>query len=294
MEKFTAKKITNFILGITIALLGFQCAGVEKAIQQMKPVVPKIQLKRVQLTGLSFTGATLHFQFQIHNPNPIDLSLNGFEYALQLENNQPLINGTFPHRTTIPARGDSLFTLPVSFTYGELYHLIRDYVKRDSIPYTLQATFYVMVPLLGEVTIPVEKSGTLPVIRPPQFTIQSIQLNSISWTRARLTLTIGIKNPNFFSVALHQLEYRVGMDDQAIASGALQSPSRLVNHQSGTIEIPIELNFLQLGKSIYQMLTQNNRIPVHFSGKAIISTSLPLLQDQTIPFDLQSSVTLQK
>ena len=291
------KRFRSVLVGLLIALAGlsgFRCAGLQQTLSQLKPVAPTIRLHQVRLTALSFTGATLQFQFRIHNPNPIALSLNGFTYSLQLGNETPLVSGNITQRTTLPAQGDSTFALPVSFTFKELYRLVHNYQTQDTIPYVVKATFRVDLPLVGTVDVPVQKSGALPAIKPPQFSLRAVRLEEINWQRARLTISVAVKNPNTFAIGIPQLDYTVNLDQQSVANGAITTPVQANNHQTALVNIPVELNFLQLGQSLFRMLTGDQSLPVDVSGKAVITTSLPLLKHETIPIHLKSRISLQK
>ncbi len=270
------------------------CSSLNQALQKIQPVAPSVRLSRVQLSQLSFTGATINFQFAIHNPNPFSLPMKGFHYALSVGADSPLIEGNIASPPTLPAGSDTVVVLPVSFTYRQLFQTIRNVGKQDSIPYTLQATFDINVPVLGVVTIPVVHRGKFPIIRKPQLKIRQLKLNSLTWSGAELRLVLEVKNPNGFPLALQKLNYDVTLNYHAIVSGATTAPGQAPAHQSTILEIPIRLNFVELGRSIYHILQGDSSVPVGVQGKVAINPPLPQFKASSLPFNLQRAIHIAK
>ncbi len=278
----------------TLILLMSACSEMQQVVQQLRPVAPRVQLKGMQLSQLSFEGATIDFHFGIHNPNPFTLSLAGFDYAVEVLDNHPLVKGVHRQPTSIPARGDSSFTLPISFTFRELYGIIQSAGQQDSIPYTFRANFQVEVPVLGTVSIPVTRRGTLPLIRPPRLAIRGLQVDQLNWQGARLLLKLAVNNPNSFDLALRRLDYRIQLQEQTVATGNADQRVTAPAHQEAVLAIPIQLNFLELGVGLYRLLTGSSSIPVSLNGQAVVGTPLPLLKQATIPIRLNTTVSLNQ
>ena len=290
MDRFIFKR-NAFSLLIVSFLLG--CSGMRQALQELKPVAPKLQLNKVALQHLSFQEITLGFYFRIHNPNPFSLSLTGFQYQLHVDSDQPLVAGFHNQPTTVPARGDSTFTLPVSLTFKKIFQLFQNAQHQDSIPYTFQAKFRVIVPVLGEVTIPVNHTGHIPIIRPPKIKIKHLITDRISWQGARLILQLELENANHFPLTFSQLEYNIHIQKQAVAQGTSQQSVQAHPHHPAVVSIPLELNFIQLGQSLYQMIARKTSLPLQLTGKITLATPLPLLKQATLPFQLQTTVALK-
>ncbi len=287
---FTSKQLKLLLFFFTLLL---SCAGVQQTLKALKPVAPQLQLQGVSLQQLNFQSVTLGFQFSIHNPNPFQLSLNGFSYELFLLSNHPLVKGDHRQPATIPARGDSSIILPLSITFKDVLQLIRNIPEEDSIPYTFQATFRVNIPVLGELAIPVTHRGKIPLIRPPQFRVKQLAIDRLNWQGARLLLRLEVENPNRFPLTLSRLNYQVQFQEQAIANGQTGQRFRAGARQRTVIEIPLELNFLKLGQSLYRLLTSEQPIPLRVQGAATLTTPLPLLQHTALPFNLQTQIKLK-
>jgi hypothetical protein len=88
----------------------------------------------------------------------------GYRLAL---NDRHLLDGRRDERTEIAARGESLVRLPVTVRYEDLYRVIRSFSgsRRTRPDYELDADFQFDAPLVGGITVPVRKTGTIPIDR---------------------------------------------------------------------------------------------------------------------------------
>jgi hypothetical protein len=68
-----------------------------------------------------------------------------------------------------------------------------------------------------------------------------------------------------------------------------------VNAKSDNIvTIPLSLNFLNMGRSAYNLLSGNEELNYQLQGNADLGTSIKLLGDFKLPFDQSGKVKLFK
>ncbi|MCB0303504.1 MAG: hypothetical protein KDI38_06985, partial [Calditrichaeota bacterium] len=51
----------------------------------------------------------------------------------------------------------------------------------------------------------------------------------------------------------------------------------------GTLSIPVSLNFLEMGQTVFRLLSGDNTVNYNFDGKFALDSSLPLLKDINLP-----------
>lgn len=125
---------------------------------------PTVDITDVKLLNASLTGADVMLRFQVDNPNDVNLVLDGIGYRLRL-NGQPLLSGQDDRRLEIAASGRTPVDLPVSINFQDLYRVIGT-LRGDRYPeYALDADLRFAVPVLGDVTVPVNRTGKVPVDR---------------------------------------------------------------------------------------------------------------------------------
>jgi LEA14-like dessication related protein len=127
-------------------------------------VEPSVDITDVKLLNASLSGADVLLRFEVDNPNDVNLVLDGIGYQLRL-NNQPLLSGRDDRRLEIAASGRTPVDLPVTIKFQDLYRVI-DTLRGDRNPeYALDADLRFAVPVLGDVTVPVTRTGRVPVDR---------------------------------------------------------------------------------------------------------------------------------
>jgi len=125
---------------------------------------PSVDITDVKLLRTSLTGADVLLRFEVDNPNDVDLVLDGIGYRLRL-NGQPLLSGQDDRRLEISASGRTPVDLPVTINFQDLYRVIGT-LRGDRNPeYALDADLRFAVPVLGDVTVPVTRTGKVPVDR---------------------------------------------------------------------------------------------------------------------------------
>ena len=125
---------------------------------------PSVDITDVKLLRTSLTGADVLLRFEVDNPNDVNLVLDGIGYRLRL-NGQPLLSGQDDRRLEISASGRTPVDLPVTINFQDLYRVIGT-LRGDRNPeYALDADLRFAVPVLGDVTVPVTRTGKVPVDR---------------------------------------------------------------------------------------------------------------------------------
>ena len=119
-------------------------------------------------------------------------------------------------------------------------------------------------------------------------------MDKIRLTGADLTLNIKIKNPNAISFILKDMNYKLNVaGTEWINSNMTQSMSIDAKNEN-TIEIPISLNFLSMGQSVYNLLKGDHTLKYNLIGSAELGSSLSLLNDFEIPFNQTGETKILK
>lgn len=156
--------ITLLIL-LPLTLVGCAGLGLGESV-----VRPQVDVVRVDIENVHLTGADLLLEFEVDNPNGVRLLLDEVGYRLRL-NGEHLLDGRRRERTEIAARGESRVTIPVNVQFDDLYRVIRSFSDRDRDrpSYQLDADFQFDVPLMGAISVPVRKTGDIPLDRLERF-----------------------------------------------------------------------------------------------------------------------------
>lgn len=268
------------------------CASVQ---DYMKKSVkkPDVDFVGTKLTGLSFDAADLQFDLKVTNPNPVGVTLAGFDYDFLLNNNS-FLQGQQDEGVQIPSEGENIIQIPLTLRFNDIFQMVKGLANQDSTQYRLDVGVSVDVPVLGTQRIPVSKTGSLPLLRLPKLKVESLQLNKLGFSGADVTLKLGLDNPNALSFLLKNLTYQFEINDRQWLTGTSDKNVQVSANDLSTIEIPFSLNFLQIGQSVYQMLNSDQSLAYHLRGSFDLASSLPLLGEVNLPFDRSGQIPVIK
>lgn len=275
---------------IPLLLLLNGCAPLELR-QALEGQKPTMELQQARLTGLNFDHLNMAFDLQIDNPNPVAISLAGLDYQLKLAG-KPFLRGDQPRRLRINANASSHITLPLDIAFASLYQEIRQLKGKDTVPYTMALGLKIDVPLLGQMRYPLKVAGTLPLPRAPQITLHDLRLQQLSFNSAALQLTLEVRNPNTFALALQRLNYRFDVNGKRWVHGIQDGLGKLPQNDKGLITLPIHLNFMEVGTAIYHSLRTGKELKYHLEGSLEGLGDTPLIDKFTLPVERRGMVKL--
>ncbi|MBD3183155.1 hypothetical protein GF312_12745 [Candidatus Poribacteria bacterium] len=284
------KKHSLSILLIPIILSITSCAMLNSFVGD-RVQKPQVSFVSAKLDGLSFDRANLLFDLQISNPNSVGLKMAGFDYDLLINNNS-FIKGNQQKNLQIAPKGQSTVQLPLSVSFVELYQTYQSLKNQDTSMYQINCGFSFDVPVLGVVNIPVSKSGEFPLLKIPKISLDELKLENVSLTGAELNLGVAISNPNAFSMILKKIQYQFDVNNLNWISGEAKEGMQILEKGQGTVDIPITLNFIEMGRSVYQLIRGNKAINYKFGGNVDLNTSVPLLGQVNLPFDKTGTVNI--
>jgi len=292
MNRTTHSQLGQVLLiGIILILLLFLgCA----ALQQIANIQePKLDVQNVRFTGMSFEDIDLAFDIKIKNPNALSATLAALDYDFQI-NDASFLKGQQDKQISILANGESTVEIPLTLNFKDLYSTFQALKNQDSSAYKLVCGLSFNLPVLGPTRIPVSKSGNLPMLKLPDVKIGSLKLNKITFSGADLELKINVNNPNTFNFLVNNLNYDFIINGQTWAKGLTRSQMRVQEKGESTISIPISLNFMEMGRTIYQMISGDQKLNYQLKGNLDLNTSLPLLGQVNLPIDRVGEINILK
>ena len=199
-----------------VAAAGGGCSTMTDLTQVRRP---EVAVKQVQFKNADFEAVDLLFDLTIDNPNAMPISLAGLDYGL-IVGGQKLLSGAQRDAIRIDSRSTGNVALPVRLGWSSLAAAVKDARAQDAVDYTLDSALSFNLPVLGAITVPVSKSGQLPVVKAPSINVVGLTKNSVNLTGADLVLLLDVENPNAFQLALSQLSYGFKVNGQNWASGS--------------------------------------------------------------------------
>ena len=288
MTKPSVRPLPKYFFVIIFLFFAHGCNSLQQLANIQKPDISFADMK---ISELTLQDVELLFDLKVDNPNPLAIKLSGYEYDFFV-NEASFVKGQQSLSTQIEASGESIIQVPVRMTYGELLDTFNSLRSKDETGYTFKANVNVDAPVLGLINIPVEKTGTFPVIKMPKISIGDLLVKNLSFTKADLELQLNVENPNGFDLLLNALNYDVIINGLTSLSGSTEETVTVNKKGEGSIKIPLSLNILQLGMSAYNILKGDEPLEYSLNGDANIGADLPLFESSTFNFNRSGQVDL--
>lgn len=259
-----------------MALLLSACATLQEVVKE-----PKVSVQDVRVKAVSLSDMQLDFDLGVENPNPVGISLKGFTYQLDVEE-QSLLSGERKQRIKVGANKQSTVTLPLKLVYQEMAGGLKTLVERDAIHYSLNGKLD-----FGLFRLPYSKSGRLKLPSLPDIRIERVELDRLSLSGINILLSLMIENDNDFPLLLDGIDYGLKLDDTTVARGKSLGSLVLEPGQSDRLDIGLSLGYGELGNMI-EMLRNQSSIPVSFDGQ------MRLPEGGSLPLDWQGDVNIAR
>jgi LEA14-like dessication related protein len=287
------KAVLICIMVLTLAVMIPSCANLSKMLDQMNVKEPAASVEDARITGLDFEKIDLMFGIDIKNPNSVGIAMDGFDYDLLLNENS-FISGNKNEKLNIEAQGTSRVDFPVSLKFVDIYNMFNSLKSADSTKYQVKLGLIFNLPVLGATRIPISHTGHLPIPKLPSISVKDLKMNSFGFTGANLDLKIGIANPNAFSMIFDKLNYNFQINGLDWASGQNTRPMQVNEKGEGIVTIPVKLDFLQMGQSVYQLINGTSNLNYKLSGKVDMSSNISILGKHSLPFDQSGNINLKR
>lgn len=223
---------------------------IEEAVSFGKPTadvtgihIPQISLEQVELIA----------DVLITNPNPVPIPLVDIEYLIESEGRK-LMSGTIPDAGTIHAHGSETVKIPVLLIYDDIKSTYGDIKPGSIIPYLVKVILHVDVPVIGRISLPLEKAGEIPVPYKPDVDISKIKFEKFSFEEATATLHLNLDNKNDFDLGLNALDYEIWLSNVSIASAETKESTNIKKQEVTTMTLPISFRPKDFGSAMWDMI----------------------------------------
>lgn len=276
-----------------IAVLVFltSCQALQDLADNMEK--PSLSITDVRVTDFAFNEIELTYDVRIENPNPVAVQMLSYDYDFNINEND-FIEGKQEKKLQIESAGASTFQIPMRVNFSELYNLFSNLRNNDEADYKLAANLDFDLPVLGRTTLPIEKSGSLPMIKLPKIKLASLNVDEVNFSSADLTLNLQVDNPNGFGLLLNALNYSLNVNGRSWVNGSSKKDITISENNSDQISIPISLNISEIGSSVVQLLRSSGEVNYDLTGDMNFGATHPLFDNKetTFTFDETGDVPI--
>ncbi|QTA79160.1 WHy domain-containing protein [Desulfonema limicola] len=272
------KKLIFSIL-ITFAITICGCAALQQLIDK-----PEVKFQGMSLKNISLFEAVPVFKFIIINPNPMGISVHQVTYNLTI-NDLKFIKGVSDQQTRIKAASSGILELPISFNYMDVFKSASEFIGSDKAEYNLSGSIGI-----GPFSIPYENKGEFEVPDLPALALKSVKISSLSLKGASIVFDLELENNKDFAIDLSTLDYSIKLDGKDFIKGIQTNISPVRQNSRLNLEIPLELNFFELGTSVYKVF-KDSSADYELSGS--MKFNIPKIGTRDFPFLKKGKVSLR-
>ncbi len=256
------------------------CSGVRQWVETILKK-PEITLEDISIKDASFLEATMVFHYKITNPNPIGAKLDSIAYTLTF-NDKEFVKGTLEQGIQIKAAGSEMVAFPITVNYIEMFQSITEFIQAETISYHIFGSAGV-----GPFNIPYSKKGVFNIPKMPKISMKEVRISKITPLGASLIFFLDLSNSNPFVLALSGLDYRIKLGGTEFSQGTTVNISSLSENEKTTLEIPLTVSFLKLGRAAYNLLTRG---PCDYEISGEIKIKSSKTGEKSFPFQKSGEV----
>lgn len=193
---------------------------------------PSADVSAIHITHVDTEKVDLTIDVLITNPNPIPIPLVDINYVIESDGRK-LISGLIPDMGTVKPHGSETVPVPLKLIFDDMKSTYTELKSGTVVPYVMKADLIVDVPVIGRITIPIEKTGEVPVPCKPDASLEKIKFNDFSLEETTATVHLG---------------------DIDIGGARISKSSLIVKNGAGILEIPISFRPKDFGSALWDMM----------------------------------------
>eukprot|EP01018_Ginkgo_biloba_P041248 Gb_00016 [translate_table: standard] len=247
---------------------------------------PTADVSAIHIPCINLDKADIIVDVVVSNPNPIPIPLVDIKYVVESDGRK-LVSGLIPDAGTVKAHGSETVQIPLSLVYKDIQDTYDDIKPGTIIPYRIGVDLIADVPVLGKLTLPLEKRGEIPVPYKPDVDVQKVEFDRFSFEECAATLKIKVENKNDFDLNLNLFEYEMWLVDVRIGEARISQTAKIDRNGAGYVELPISFRPKDFGSALWDMM-RGKGAGYSMKGKLEVDTPFGPMH---LPFNKEGGTT---
>ncbi len=237
------------VMGMAVGVCG--CAAMDSLVKGMEK--PTARIVGVKISELRLESAVLGFEVEVSNPYSVALPLTNVEYGLA-SGGAAFLSGKAEAAGAVPAKGSKVISMPAKVEFVKLIETVKGIRPGAVVPYEASVRLSVDAPGVGPVSLPLSKSGELPVPVAPSIELSEVKWRSLSFEKAEALLRVKVGNGNQFAAELSKVGMKVSLGGHPIGTAEITKAARFEAGGECVVEIPVSFAPKELGLAAFGLL----------------------------------------
>ncbi|XP_010526936.1 PREDICTED: desiccation-related protein At2g46140 [Tarenaya hassleriana] len=214
---------------------------------------PTADVTAIHLPKINLERADVVVDVLVKNPNPIPIPLIDINYLIESDGRK-LVSGLIPDAGTIKPHGEETVKIPLTLIYDDIKSTYADIKPGMIIPYRIKVDLIVDVPVLGRLTLPLEKEGEIPIPHKPDIDLEKIKFQKFSFEETVAVLHMKLENMNDFDLGINDLDCEIWLSEVSIGGAEVSESTKIEKNGFGYIDVPITFRPKDFGSALWDMI----------------------------------------
>ncbi len=224
-----------------------------------KFIKPGVHLSLVQVTSITDDKIEATLKLIIKNELPFSFNADSLNYLIFMDS-VPVIKNRYEKSFVIKGYDTTLISLPITILKSDLISTLKQNERQDvdSIEYRLQASFFSNIIFRKKYDL--EFSKVLPLLHLLETKTEKLEIDSLNFKRAALTLPVLVTNRNNFTLKAKDVKYELSLEDNKVIKGAIPGTVVFKKKDISELRIPLTLNYKEVSKTLWPLLVKGKQV----------------------------------
>jgi LEA14-like dessication related protein len=242
------------------------CATLKGAIKK-----PTMKFNAARFAAADFKALQMDLLFDLHNPNPIGMKLDGYAMKLVVDG-VTLLDGEVDHALDLRGGKTAQLVLPVTLVWSELIERVTSgRGLPDDLPFAASGAASVDSPI-GRLSLPFSVESTIPVVKPPLVVPSGVRLTRASLSQVELEIDLDVKNTGSRVIGVEGFAPSITLGGKPVVKGALGESLRVEGKKTAKRSFKVGLSPTAVGMSLFRAITGGGMVDIGINGAAKIDT----------------------
>jgi LEA14-like dessication related protein len=271
----------------------FAFTACETLKSMVKVAEPKVSLKTVDITNVSFSGLDLLCNINVENPNAIDIPFPELAWKLFINANE-FVAGTVPNGNPLKAGSATTVEIPVSLKYIEVLNTVKSLVGAAEAAYKIAVDLKFALPIIGDKVVHLEHEGTIPLLQAPFVGFKGIKITNSSLAKVDFEVNWEIEKKNGVAMLVNDFSYSLKVNNSQWTAGSVPKNLQIAPKQKQAVAFSGSLSGVAVVASIADILLKGNDVMCVCDGNLNIGFDFPGFKNFAFPFNYSGTTKLQK
>lgn len=229
----------------------------------------------------------------VKNNSFLKIEIDSIKYKVSLFEKEYLNNQKFIG-LVLPKYGTDTIDFSLKIPYVKIIKDLNvERKKGDSASYSINISLQYST-VFGKVEFPINKSAKIKIPQPPEINIVDIKYKKISFKSILADARIEVINYSDVILSIKDISYTMSIIERGNLKGNLKNPINIKPNGSTFINLPIEINLNNVGKTIFEVIINKDNYNYTLTLNAILESSYPFKESFHIDLTKNGQMELKK